>query len=189
MNFTDVVTEVMGIIKRPDKLLDVRREVNSAVNQFCMDTEFTRDLLEISQPIDVTQYTQALPISGFTRFRKFSYMKQGGTKCFLNPLPRGELLKTNCDMRNKYYIAGSNVNISLSVLCSTLDLAYFQYPPLLTDAAPTFWLLDVSPFMVIDRAAGKILASIGDGDSATRHERFAVSAFLTAQKDYGISTQ
>jgi len=189
MNFTDVVTEVLGITKRPDKLQDIRREVNSAVNQFCMDTEFDRDIVELNTAIVPTEYTQALPLTTFTRFRKFSYIKRGGTRAFLNRLTRADLLLTNCDYRDKYYIAGANLNVSLASLAATLDIAYFQAPPLLTDASGDFWLLELSPFMVIDRVAAKIFTSIGDGDSATRHERFAVSAYLSAQKDYGISTQ
>lgn len=189
MNFSEVVNEVMGIIKRPDKLLDVRREVNSAINQFCLDTQFTFDLAEVSPAIVSTEYTQALPLSNFPRFRKFQWIKRGGTRCFLDVLTRKELIKTDCDMRDKYYIVGSNVNLSLRDLANTIDVSFFQVPPTLTDAAPDFWMLEKSPYMVIDRTVAKLFNSIGDTDSGGRHERYAVSAFLTAQKDYGISTQ
>jgi len=189
MNFTEAVQAVVDIVKRPDKLLDARREVNSAINQFSMDTEFTFDVMETSPALVANQLTQALALSLFPRFRKIQYIKRGGTRTFLSPLARSELLKTNCDFRNKYYIAGTNLNISLADYSSTLDLGYFQAPPTLTDAAPTFWMLDLSPYMVIDRAAAKLFTNIGDDTSAARHEGFARSAFLTAQKDYGISTQ
>lgn len=189
MNFSEVVSEVLNIVKRPDQVLNIRREVNSACNQFSMDTEFDRDVVETSPLIVGTEYTQALALSTLVRFRKIHWIKRGGTNCFLNRMTRQELIKTNCDFKDKYYVAGSNLNLSLSALASTLDIAYFQYPPTLTDAAPDYWMLELSPYMVIDRAAAKIFTAIGDDSSATRHERFAVSAFLTAQKDYGISTQ
>lgn len=187
MNFTEVCNEVLAIVKRPDKLLDIRREVNSAINQFTMDQDFDRDIVEISPLLDAAEYTQALPLTTFTRFRKFHYIKRGGTRHFLKRLGRTDV--SGCDMKDKYYIAGPNVNLSLAALAATVDIAYFQAPPLLTDAAPDFWMLELSPYMVIDRTAAKIFTSIGDADSATRHERFAISAFLSAQKDYGTSTQ
>lgn len=189
MNFSGIVQEVMGVIKRPDKLLDVRREVNSAINQFCLDTNFRFDVVEVSPAIVPTEYTQALSLSLFPRFRKFDYIKRGGTRHFLDRLTRSELIKTNCDMRDKYYIVGNNVNLSLAHYANTVDISYYAAPPLLTDAAPEFWMLELSPYMVIDRTLAKLFTSIGDGDSAVRHERFALSAFLTAQKDYGVATQ
>lgn len=190
MNFTEACAEVLKVIKRPDKASDVQREVNSAINQFCLDTEFEFDVAELSPAIVPTEYTQAVPLSTFPRFRKFHWLKRGGTRCFIKRLERAELLKgTACDMRDKWYIAGSNVNISLAAYAATLDVAWFQYPPTLTDASPDFWMLERSPYMVIDRAIAKIFTSIGDDSSAARHEAFAVSAFRTAQKDYGISTQ
>lgn len=190
MNFTEVVTEVMGVLKRNDKLLDVRREVNSAVNQFCMDANFQFDLAELSPAIVYAELTQALPLSTFARFRKFAWMKRGGTSCFLNRLERQELLKGSaCDMRDKYYIVGSNVNLSLASQANTLDVSWYQFPPTLTDAAPDFWMLEKSPYMVIDRTLAKLFTSIGDDSSASKYEAFALSAFRTANKDYGTSTQ
>jgi hypothetical protein len=50
-------------------------------------------------------------------------------------------------------------------------------------------MLDLSPYMVIDRAAAKIFNDIGDNDSSNRREAAARAAFLIAQKDYGITTQ
>jgi hypothetical protein len=190
MNFTEVVTEVMGVLKRSDKLLDVRREVNSAINQFCMDANFQFDLAELSPAIVTTELTQALPLSTFARFRKFAWLKRGGTRCFISKLERAELLKgTACDMRDKYYIVGTNVNLSLADYANTVDVSWFQAPPTLTDAAPDFWMLELSPYMVIDRTLAKLFTAIGDDATAQRHEAFALSAFRTANKDYGTSTQ
>jgi hypothetical protein len=192
MNFTQVVNEVMSIVKRPDKLLDVRREVNSAVNQFCMDVQpgFSFDIVEVNQALVPNQMTQALALSLFPRFRKIQYIKYGGSRKFLTALPRKELLNSSCDFRDKYYIAGTNLNISLATTASALDIGYFAAPPLLDDVTiNTHWMLDLSPYMVIDRAAAKIFNDIGDNDSSNRREAAARAAFLIAQKDYGITTQ
>lgn len=188
MIFTDVVNEVLSIVKRPDQVSNVRREVNAAISAFCMDVDWPFDLVEMKPALDGTQLTQALALSLFTRFRKFSYIKRGGTKDFLKPLSRQELLQTNCDYANKYYIVGQNVNISLADYSTTLDLGFFQYPPTLTDSSPSFWMLDMTPYMVIDKAASKIFTAIGDDGSAQKHAAFAREAFLIAQKDHSTST-
>lgn len=185
MNFTQTVAEVMSIVKRPDKLVDIRREVNSAINHFCTDTHFVRDLAEVNIAIDAAEYTQAVALSGLTRFRKEWYVKLGGTKKRLTAADPAMLWDEGCDLRNKYYIVGDSMNLYLSTLVSSVDIGYYKYPPVLTDASPDFWMLDLSPYMVIDRAASKIFTSIGDTQSAQRHEAFAVAAYQSARRDYG----
>lgn len=186
MNFTQTVAEVMGIVKRPDKLLDIRREVNSAVNHFSADGQFERDIAEAAPALDATLYAQTLSLTLLPRFRKMWYVKPGGTRIKLRKLSPSDLFDRACNVQNTYYITGDNINLNLKTPAASLDVGYFQYPPLLTDAAGTYWMLDVSPFMVIDRAAAKLFTSIGDDTSARRHEAFAVSAYQAARRDYGL---
>lgn len=181
MNFTAVVAEVLSIVKRQDKILDIRREVNAAVSFYCQDADFKRDLEEVAFAIDPQQYTANIPYSSLTRFRKFRYIKQG--RCYLNEIMTSRIQECG-SLANTYYMAGSGIRYSLSALSATLDLAYFQYPPVLTDAAPTFWLLDLNPYMVIDRAAGKIFVNIGDDKSARDHESAANVSYLGWRQDH-----
>lgn len=183
MNFTEAVAEVLRIVKRPDKVTDIRREVNAAVNFFSVDSDFPRDLQEILQPITASEYTQAIALSTFTRFRKFRYIKRAGTREFLRRLNDSDLFDTKCDLRDRYYIAGTNVNISMTKLASNLDIGWYQYPPVLTDAAPNYWMLEGNWNAVVNKAASVIFANIGEDSSARTHLAMATQAYGAFRQD------
>lgn len=188
MNFTEVVAEVIGIIKRPDKIADVRREVNASISFCCMDTEFARDLTEISTPVLNTAYVQSLPLTLFARFRKFKYLKVPGARNYLTPTGPDKIFENCKEATDTYYIAGDNVIIKTRSLQTNLLVGWYSFPPTLTDALPTFWLLDASPYMIIDRAASKVFANIGDDASASKHMNLFTPAWLSARRDLASGT-
>jgi hypothetical protein len=172
MNFTEIVAEVVAATKRPDKILTARREVNMAVNFFSVNQNFSRDLFEQLLSITSTEYTQTLAFTSLARFRKVKYIKRGGTREYLKLLTASDL-GTKCDNQDRYYLAGAGINISMLKLAATVDIGFYQYPPVLTDAAPTFWLLEQGWPMVFNRAVAKVFADIGDDASAKVHEGYA----------------
>lgn len=184
MNFTEVVNEVVDITKRPDKIKDIRREVNAAINFFSVETNFARDRSEQSVAIDATIYAQSIPLSVLTRFRKVDVIKPSGRCSLSNKEPSNIFTRNPSDATNVWYLAGNQINISTDSLNATLLLAYYSFPPILTDIAPDYWMLEVSPFMVIDRAASKIFANIGDDSSMKVHKGFADEAYISAKRDY-----
>jgi hypothetical protein len=184
MNFTQAVSEVVGITKRPDKLSDARREVNSAISFYCLDNTFANDFVEQSVALDATQYDQSFSKTLLTRFRTFKYIKRGGTSEYLTRLSDQELGK-KMDKCDKFYEVGTNVNISMRKLAATLDVGYWAYPPLLTDELNNnaFWMLDLAPYMIIDRAAAAIFRSIGDEKSFQTQRSSAIEAYMAFRKD------
>jgi len=190
MNFTDAVAAVVAETKRPDKVTTVRRELNAAITFYCLDNKFSRDLAERTLAIDAAEYTQSFPLSECVRFRSFKYIKRGGTASHLSVLGDNEMLKV-CADTDKYYIAGDNVNVKLGTLAATLDLGWYQYPPVLTGATNLndFWLLDVAPWMIINRALSHVFKVIGDEKSMQIHAAMAKDDYMAARKDLGISTQ
>lgn len=177
MNFGEVVAEVIRITKRQDKAADVKREVNQAMAHFSSDANFVRDLKELNLAIDANQYTQSLALSSLPRYRKMWYVKLGGTRIPLRRMDTKNLFDKSCDTRNRYYVVGDSINISLATLASSLDIGYVQVPPWITTLTDTYWMLEVMPGAIIDRAAAKIFTSISDMPSASRHEAFAISQF------------
>lgn len=177
MNFSELVVEVMGTVRRPDKLLDVQREINAAVIAFSSDYDFPRDIEEVTVVIDPLEYTQLVQYYNVPRFRKFQYIKRAGTRCFLSPLESKQLFRTDCDTKDKYYFTGAGIYISMTQLASALDIGYWQYPPRLTDAWPDHWFLENGWPIIYDRACAKVFAGIGDDASAAKHERNAITAF------------
>lgn len=190
MNFTEVVAEVLSAVKRPDKLLTIRREVNAAVAFFSGNQNFSRDVYEQLLVIDPAEYTQILLFADMSRYRKIKYIKRAGTKNYLSRLSAKEL-GTDCDMKDKYYVVGAGIKISMTTLAASLDIAFYQYPPTLTDLAPTYWMLEAGWPMVFNRAAAKVFADIGDDASAKLHEGYArldYTAFeADAEKDLGFA--
>ena len=188
MNFAQTVAEVVETTKRPDLINRIRRAVNSSISFYCLDNEFSRDFQEQIITLDPLEYTQSFALSEMVRFRKFKYLRRGDTKKYLSVVGHEEMIK-GCTISDKYYIAGLNVNISLKARAATLDVGYYMHPPLITDDTEQFWLLDVSPFMVIDRACAAVFRSIGDEKSMQTHAISARESYLAARKDLGISTQ
>lgn len=182
MNFTAALNEVLSIVKRPDKSADMAREINSAVNFFCTDSDFKRDVEETLLPIIPTDYSQLISYSALTRFRKVQYMKHGGTRNYIAEIQASKQLSSSCSI-DKFYVAGTGIRINLGSLSPAVDIGYYQYPPQLTAAQGDFWLLDLAPYMIIDRAAGKIFTNIGDDASGKRHLDAAHAAYLSFRAD------
>lgn len=188
MNFNEVVNEVMLHVKRPDKLATIRMKVNAAISFYCLDNQFSRDFKEQLVTIDSAEHTQAIAIGDLQRFRRLKYIKRGGTKNFLKLLPDSDLFKT-CENRDTYYIVGDNININTAVLCANVDIGYYQYPPVLSPASANFWLLDVAPYMVIERALSEVWRDIDEDKASAKAAINAREAYAAARKDLGISTQ
>lgn len=188
MNFTDAVNEVVGIIKRPDKISDVRREINAALTVFCLDNDFPRDFMEQKIDLDPQEYTQSFSIDTLVRFRKFKYLRRG-PKAYLTVLSENEIFNKNVEQstifKDRYYIAGDTINIALGFLASSIDVGYFMYPPFLTGTitANTYWMLDMAPYMVIDKAAASLFRVIGDETSMKTHLMSMNEAYSTFRKD------
>lgn len=184
MNFTEAVAEVVSITKRPDKLADIQREVNAAINFCCIEGNFARDLQEDSYVVDNTLYAQSLPLSTFTRWRKFAYIKPPACKGYVEQRDPSRIFENHKEAADVYYVVGDEVKFKLCKLTATLLIGHFRYPPTLTDIAPTFWLLDVSPYMIIAKAAGAIFSDVGNTTEAASHLGTFNTLFSSAQRDY-----
>lgn len=184
MNFASAVAEVAGLTGRPDKLLFIQREINAALNFFCSDTDFPRDVTELTLPITATEYSQVIPFASLPQFRKLQFIKRAGTAEYLTEILPHKLPSLEC-LVDKYYVAGTGLRINQSKLVANMDIGYYQYPPILIETlgGDAHWLLDASPFMVIDRAASKVFANIGDDASSKTHASASAQAYLAFRSD------
>lgn len=191
MDFTEVVAEVIELTKRPDKIASIRNAVNATIRKACLGAEFARDVVESTVAISSSDYIQSLALTEFPRFRKFVYVRPYGQKCPMHGLsgPLAIYDDDNKERSNVYYVAGDNVVFRLYALADTLYYGYLAAPPVLTDASPDFWLLELEPYMIIDGAAAKIFRNIGDDRSAQQHEADFRLAYDSARVDlkYGVA--
>lgn len=185
MNYGQAIQAVLEEVKRPDKLSIIRRELNAALAFYVTDINGMRDSQEQLVPIDPLEYTQEFDLSILTRFRKFRYLKLAGTKTFLTEISIPEVVSGCANMRNRWYLMGNAVKISLSSLTANLDVCYWQHAPELSAGTDTHWLLESYWPAVTDRAAYKVFASIGDKDEAARFKNSADEHWRNKRNDLG----
>jgi hypothetical protein len=182
MNFEAMVAEVVRITKRPAKIVDIRREVNAAINFCCVEGNFARDRMEDLIPISPTDYAQAVDLSDFTRWRKFDYLRVDNRNCFLNRIEPIDAFRGG-EQVDVYYVVGEEVKIKIKTLAPNLIAAWYTYPPILS-GTDTFWLTEVSPFMIINMASANIFSEVGNTTESNRLQALANIAFVSAQRDY-----
>jgi len=175
MNFTAIVNEILSMTKRPDKINDIRREVNAAILYYSTESDYRRDLVETTITITPAGYEKILALSDLTRFRKVSYIKYAGTKKYVEEL-NGLKLTKDCELLDKWYISGDSINIRLRASAASLDLGYYQYPEYKTDLLPNYWMLDGNWNAILERAASAVFNDIGDTGSSQVSARKALEA-------------
>lgn len=191
MNFNNILSYVLSITDRPDKTAAATLKINEAIGFFTSSADFARDLIEVTIPIVTLDGIINLDLndtSYFTRFRKFAYIKSPGTKKYLDPITPDRVFLEGRERLDCYYLAGTNVICRVCSPQTSLLVGYFSYPMQLSSSEPNHWMLDVAPYMVINKAAASIFRDIGDDQSAKQKDNEANLQFLTIKGDmqYGF---
>lgn len=185
MNFSEVSNEVLALTARPDKVAAIAVAINRSVHYSCLIGNFSQDLIETSIPVDPALYADTISLSGLTNFRRFKYVKPTEVRYYLRPMaPEHIFTPSNAIQPNVYYLAGSSMSYTLSALTTQLEVGYYRYPSVL-DAAinSSHWLLDACPYGIIDLAAAKIFAEIGDNASAKLYANDGMQMILALRAD------
>ena len=191
MNFNEVVNEVIGITARPDKASAIATAVNAVISLCTMKASFVRDLVETSIPISSTEYAGTFQFNNLQvplvhRFRKFKYVKAYGARGYLNATtPDKIFVPGGVSQTDVYYLSGDSLTYILKNLVPSLEIGYYQYPPILdVNKNNTHWMLEVMPYTIIDLAAARIFRDIGDDASAARHQAAGDEAFKVNRRDH-----
>lgn len=189
MNFSEAIEEVLSITKRPDKTDAAASQLNKAIALFTLKSNFKLDLVEATVAVDSTLFGDTVDITdwGFTRFRKFKYIKPTGKRYYLKFVDPEQIFTPSGEIqRNRFYVAGNNLTYTLTELAETLEVGYYQYAPVLTEVEDnnTHWMLDLMPYAVIEKAAAQVFKSIGDDTSARFYEASSMEFFLAARRDF-----
>ena len=183
MNFTGIVQELIGMTKRPDKINDIRREVNAALLFYSSEHDYKRDLVEVSLPITPAGYELVISINTLTSFRKVSYIKYGGSLVYVNELESLRICK-GADTLDKWYISGDSINVKLKNSAAALDFGYYRYPEYKTDLLPEHWMLNGNWHAILQRAASAVFNDIGDTNSSQIAARTALEHATIFKNDY-----
>lgn len=189
MIFSDVVSAVVSIVKRPDKVSDIERAINAAISDCTVKASFSYDLVETSIPIDPTLYGDTVTFNNLVtpvviRFRKFKYVKPTAVRRYLQQIaPEKLFTPSNIVQPDSYYVAGNNLTYTLRELSPTLEVGYYQYAPILS-GSDTYWMLDMMPWAIIDLAAARVFRSIGDDNSYKAFVATGMDSFRLSRNDY-----
>lgn len=191
MIFSEAVAEVISITGRPDKAADIASQLNRAISFFCLKAEFSRDLLETSLAIDPTLFADTISIASLVRFRKFKYLRPLAQRYYLRSIDPTQIFTPEGNYQpNRYYVAGNTLSYTLSQLDTSLEIGYYQYPPVLssTPGSDSHWLLDLIPYAAVEKAAAKIFQLVGDDSSYKFYEGSSMEMFVTGRKDFQDQT-
>lgn len=185
MLFHEAVAAVQAKLRRPEKHQIIMNEINEAINFFSSDLNANRDVEELLLAIDPVEFTQAILLTSLPRYRKMQYIRRSGTREYLKYLDPKQMFTKNCDMQDRWYVAGSSLKISMVSLAPALDVGYYTYPPTLTlvEGNNSHWLLDAAWPVIVNRALAKCFADIGDMQESAKNEGYAVAGWLSKRAD------
>lgn len=175
MNYNEAVTQVLDIVKRPEKLDTIKIYLNNVIRFFAVKEKFLLDREEGELSIDSTKYLQTVSLTTLSRFRSFEYVKLRGSLKYLEPISPKHIFTPGGNIQpNRYFQHGTNITILSTILASFIDVGYFTYPPILdgTENNNTHWLLDQVDSAIIAEAASRIFYDVGDDASGKKlHDR------------------
>jgi len=186
MNLTEVKTEILRMVARPEKSVEAIAAINKVLSFLTLKGEFPQDIIETTLTISSTLSAATIPLTALIRFRRFIYIKPTGARYYLTPIGADQVFTVGGKMQqNRYYIAGTNLTYTLSALNSSLEIAYLQASPVLTEVTgnDTHWMLVNMPYAIIDLAVAKLYRQIGDDASADRYEISGMALFNTYSND------
>lgn len=181
MQFSELIDEVTVLTVRPDKEGLVRQKINAVIRSISLSGTYWRDLVEevLSDHSDfdtsVNIQTLALP----ARFRKPAYIERdlssinpstgflesrqthGTAYNLVNPRTTR---REGREIRNAYYMSGTNLLLRQEVAGESVIWGYYVYPDLLRNPSDSNWITELMPHLVIDWASQFVLSSLGDRD-------------------------
>lgn len=190
MNFSEAVGEVALITARPDKLAEIGSAINFVISLMSIKAHFAYDMVEGSIPVDgnsygaTIQFNNVTPTPLVTRFRKFKYIKRYGQLGYILPKDSSTIFTPHGYIqKDSYFVSGNNLTYILKELTNSLEIGYYQHPPVLAED-DTYWMLDLIPYAVIDKAAARIFRSIGDDQSQAQYEASGEELYKAARRDF-----
>lgn len=173
MNLTEITTEVYALTKRPDLVAQTEAAIRMATLRAHHLDFWQRDLRE--EIVDFT--TPAFTVSwayktAYPRFRSVNYIVKAehpSNEPYGAPLknvtPLGVYDEYDAQKQNVWYMAGTVINLRFSEQVRKIAIGFYQHPNIV---APDYesWIADDYPWVIIQRAAERVLSGIGFEDLA-----------------------
>lgn len=184
MNLREVVDEVISVTSRPDKVKEIESGINAIIAKLTGMADYYDDLIETTLTVSATAYSQEVSLSSLPSFKKFKYVKPSAAAYLMQPIDPIHLITPGGIVQpNRYYVAGTQLVFTVAVLSPTLDVGYYRYPAILT-GTDTHFLLEKSPWAVIDLTAARIFRSIGDESAAAAYDKSGSELAAISRRDF-----
>ena len=180
MNFTELVTEVYTVTKRPDLSAETALAVKSATLKLHQSDFYFKDLFETGISFTESSFIQSLDIKTvIPRFRALKYLRRydnsgsGAPAEFFKVLsPLETVDEYGYNREGIAYMAGSSLNIRSAVEFQYAILGVYLNPSIV-ESNFVSWIADDHPYAIVFEALRLLFKQIGYDEQAAAYERLA----------------
>ncbi len=183
MTYDEIVAEVVRMTARPDKQASIQILVNSAISFCVKEGNFNRDVDELEITVTPTDYLHSLDLADLPRFRKVQYIRPSNRMSYIEHLEPDKIFVNNRQLCDVFYIVGDSIKINSKALTPSFLVGYYRYPPTLGGLVQDFWLIEVSPYMIIYKAASDLYSEVGNSAEASKLLGLFTVSFTSAMRD------
>jgi len=176
MNFTELLTEVFDLTKRPDLTVRTSQAVRAATLKMHLIDYFPKDLVESGVQFASAEFFQSFDYKNvFPLWRSIKYFRKydivGGSagKKLDVITPAGIFDSYGIEKSDVMYQAGSVFNIKMSTQEQYFLCGFYQYPDCTADGY-TSWIAVDQPWAIIYEAAKSIMKTTGRDEDAAAME-------------------
>lgn len=160
MSFSDLVTEVVEITKRPDLVAKTNRAVSSATLAVHNKALFKSDLVEIRITFPEADYEQTInKWDALPNFRRIESIFAPNELTQVSP---GDVVDSYNSFRTDvYYEAGAGIQIKSSTPITSAYLLYYANPTVTPDANYSSWIANWNSRIIVTYAAAQLCRDQG----------------------------
>jgi hypothetical protein len=180
----EIYNDVLEITKRPDLGARTSLAIQKATLKAHLSDFYYRDKFETSIGFPTSDYNYQLdPLTVVPRYRAIDYIIRLNPTTgltFRDPLtpvdPKSPLDAYGYTKTNKYYAAGSVINIIVDDQCQYFNLGAYQFPNL-TESGYDSWIATNFKDVIEEEAIRVIFKSMGRDDQAKAQESLVAEAY------------
>jgi len=181
MNFAQIQSEVLAIVKRPDLVSRVDAAIKAATLKMHHSDFFYKDLVEVPIQFTDVQYIQNfVPSEILPNYRKVKYIRiwQGGAQGRPGPFLEHIQIENSIDgynylKDNVFYMAGTKLQIRTACGLQHVLFGAYVHPIVTPLESYSSWIADQYPYAIIYEAVRTMYRSIGFSEQANEFAQLA----------------
>ena len=184
--FTELVTDVMKLTKRPDLVEETKLAVRQATLKAHHSDYYYKDILEISFRFNTPASLQSLDYRALVpRYRSLKYLRRFDASYpdaipfrFLKILDPNEALDQYSYVQSEVaYVAGSYIQLRGSSDLDGMIMGCYIHPDT-TEVSYNSWIALDHPYAIVYEAALTVFKTIGYDEQAAMYERLVAQQLV-----------